>query len=220
MIPSSIFERNFELHQLPATLRLRNLDWGVYFTIDGAKTAGEIQAHFRLDDPQRDEVFTRLLQMELIREKKLNLREHIEAAALHADSSDPRVKSLDEFIRSGSSGTSAPLFSAAAPEAPAAAKPGPPAPVFTPLPPPPPAKTMSLLSVIRFIQEQNRDKTAGQLAVYRVFMGVDTRLLKKNGIQSLRFQDDRLITDHELQQSISENVSRALRKNLPQNVYL
>jgi hypothetical protein len=220
MIPSSVFERNFELHQLPATLRLRNLDWGVYFTIDGSKTSGEIQAHFRLDDPQRDEVFTRLLQMELIREKKLNLQEHIEATALHADSSDSRVKSLDEFIRTGSSGTSAPLFSVAAPDTSAQPKPGPPSPMFTPLPPPSQAKTMSLLSVIRFIQEQSRDKTAGQLAVYRVFMGVDTRLLKKNGIQSLRFQDDRLITDPELQQSIAENVSKALRKSLPQSAYV
>jgi len=220
MTPASIFERNFEFHQLPTTLRLRSLDWGVYFTIDGSKTTGEIQSHFRLNENQGSEVFTRLLQMELIREKRLNLQEHIHAVALQADSSDSRVKSLDEFIRTGSAGISGPLHSAP-PADPATATPAKNStPVFTPLPAPSPKKTMSLLLVIRFIQDQSRDKTSGQLAVYRVFMGVDTRLLKRNGIQSLRFQDDRLITDADLQKSISENVSKSLGKDLPDEVFV
>jgi hypothetical protein len=79
---------------------------------------------------------------------------------------------------------------------------------------------MSLRAVIQHILHHASDPTEGQLAVYRVFMGIDTRLLKRNGIQSLRFQDDRVITDPELQNAISQSLTKNLRISLPETVYV
>jgi hypothetical protein len=78
---------------------------------------------------------------------------------------------------------------------------------------------MSLQSVIQFILNQNPDPTAGHLATYQVFMGINTQLLKKNGITSLRFQDDRLITDPELQSAIAENIKKVLGIACPDDVF-
>jgi hypothetical protein len=49
---------------------------------------------------------------------------------------------------------------------------------------------------------------------------VDTRLLIRNGITTLRFQDDRLISDPELQQAITSNVEKILGLECPQTVYV
>ena len=96
-------------------------------------------------------------------------------------------------------------------------------PAFSPLQKPsvatPTMRAMSLQSVIQFILNQNPDPTAGHLATYQVFMGISTQLLKRNGITSLRFQDDRFITDPELQTAIAENIQKVLKVPCPEEVY-
>jgi len=96
-------------------------------------------------------------------------------------------------------------------------------PAFSPLQKPsvttPTVRAMSLQSVIQFILNQNADPTAGHLATYQVFMGIGTELLKRNGITSLRFQDDRFITDAELQTAITENIQKVLKVACPEEVY-
>lgn len=79
---------------------------------------------------------------------------------------------------------------------------------------------MSLKSIIELIIKAHPDQTAGQLAVYRVFMGMDTQLLRRNGINTLRFKEDRLITDPELQRAIVENMRKHLGIECPQSVFL
>ncbi len=54
------------------------------------------------------------------------------------------------------------------------------------------------------------DQQAGQLDIYRVFIRINTKLLQRSGITTLRFQDDRLIEDPELQQAIAASVEKAL----------
>jgi len=96
-------------------------------------------------------------------------------------------------------------------------------PAFSPLQKPTVTSTsmraMSLQAVIQFILNRNPDATAGQLATYQVFMGIKTDLLKRNGITSLRFQDDRLITDAELQTAIAQNIQKVLNVPCPEEVF-
>ena len=82
-----------------------------------------------------------------------------------------------------------------------------------------PHRSLSLQAVIQFILSQSPDPTAGQLLTYQVFMGINTQLLKRNGITSLRFQDDRFITDPELQAAIAENIQATLGTPFPDHHY-
>jgi hypothetical protein len=92
-------------------------------------------------------------------------------------------------------------------------------PLQKPSVPTPPVRVMSLQAVIQFILNQHPDPTAGHLATYQVFMGISTQLLKRNGITSLRFQDDRLITDPELQNAIADNIKKVIGVTCPEEVY-
>jgi hypothetical protein len=73
---------------------------------------------------------------------------------------------------------------------------------------------------MQFILDRATDLTAGQLDVYRVFIRVNTGLLKRNGITTLRFQDDRLIQDPELQEAITQSVEKTLGLQCPREVYV
>jgi hypothetical protein len=64
------------------------------------------------------------------------------------------------------------------------------------------------------------DVNAGQLAVYRVFMRVDTKLLKRNGITSLRFQEDRIVSDAELEEAVLGSTRKALGVGCPDDVFV
>jgi hypothetical protein len=81
-------------------------------------------------------------------------------------------------------------------------------------------KRLSLKNVIEFILTRADDVNAGQLDVYRVFIRVNTRLLKRNGVHSLRFEEDRLITDAELQDAILNSVERTLGIPCPPAVFV
>lgn len=85
---------------------------------------------------------------------------------------------------------------------------------------PPMQQKLSLKALMQFILDRAVDLTAGQLDIYRVFIRVNTRLLKKNGITTLRFQDDRLISDPELQSAIVSSVEKTLGLRCPKEVYV
>ena len=89
-------------------------------------------------------------------------------------------------------------------------------------PPQPPERPrqLSLKRVMQFILDRAPDLNAGQLDIYRVFIRVNTKLLRRNGINTLRFEEDRLITDAELQAAITASVEKTLGLTCPQNVYL
>jgi hypothetical protein len=53
---------------------------------------------------------------------------------------------------------------------------------------------LSLRALMDLIENHAGNREAGQLDVYRVFVRVDTSLLKRNGIETLKFTDDRLFS--------------------------
>ena len=83
-----------------------------------------------------------------------------------------------------------------------------------------PQHLLSLKAVMRFILDRASDLNAGQLDVYRVFIRVNTKLLKRNGIHTLRFEEDRLISDPELQSAIVAAIQKTLGLRCPQDVFV
>ncbi|MEO1085394.1 MAG: hypothetical protein AAFY88_14235, partial [Acidobacteriota bacterium] len=81
-------------------------------------------------------------------------------------------------------------------------------------------RPLSLKRVMQFILDRAPDLNAGQLDIYRVFIRVNTKLLRRNGINTLRFEEDRLITDDELQRAITASVEKTLGLPCPQEVFL
>ncbi|MEO1368278.1 MAG: hypothetical protein AAFX50_13985 [Acidobacteriota bacterium] len=99
----------------------------------------------------------------------------------------------------------------------------PPLPLPAPAPGEPRAaagRPLSLKRVMQFILDRAPDLNAGQLDIYRVFIRVNTKLLRRNGINTLRFEEDRLITDDELQRAITASVEKTLGLPCPQEVFL
>lgn len=117
-----------------------------------------------------------------------------------------------------------------------AAEPLPPEPLdeFVPLPLPEPEDTMSispspdlrpapplsLRAVMRFVVDQAPDADAGQLDVYRAFVRLDPQLLRRNGITTLRFEEDRLLTDPDLKRALLRSVEQVVGRSCPPEVFV
>lgn len=82
------------------------------------------------------------------------------------------------------------------------------------------ARRLSLKALIQTVLDRAHDRSSGQLDVYRVFIRVPTRLLKRNGITTLRFHDDHLIDDPELQQALESSLTATLGVACPPSVYV
>jgi hypothetical protein len=215
-------------------LRLRTLEWAVFLSIDGVRTALEIQRDLGLSSRDCDEIWPRLLKLGVIEERDLSLAEYVAAAAL--SSRLGTLQSRAEFLSGWKSGPDIPGSAGSVPGAtePARSDQAPTArpdgtvtpkvrPAFSPLPVPGAgpkvARALSLKQVMKLILDRYPDETAGQLAIYRVFINVDNQLLRKNGINSLRFSEDRSITDRALQVAIQASVEQNLGMHLPESVW-
>jgi hypothetical protein len=64
------------------------------------------------------------------------------------------------------------------------------------------------------------DPDSGQLDVYRTFLRVDPELLRRNGIVTLHFEDDRVVSDPELLEAIVVSTERTLGGPVPARIYL
>lgn len=263
--PGTVFQIARELRQLPESLKLRNLEWGLLFAITGEHTVAQLGTHFGLAPAERDAAFARLQAKGLIQERELSLSQYLRAAATLGDD---QPKSLARFLRAGSAlGATAPAAAVPAPatpgpaaKAPAKTTPTTPTPTvkapraseeaiitravpvpsrgdisFQPLSSPPkpaapatPARAgtapasprLSLKALMRFILDRAGDLNAGQLDIYRVFIRVNTRLLKRNGITTLRFEDDHLISDPELQAALTSSLRKTLGLGCPREVFV
>lgn len=101
---------------------------------------------------------------------------------------------------------------------------------FKPLPTPnqepresqpmPGTRRLSLRALMNLIERQAGSREAGQLDIYRVFVRVDTLLLRRNGIDTLRFTEDRLVADPELEQAIVGSVKKTLGLVCPESVWV
>lgn len=219
-----------ELSEIPHDLKLRNVEWGVLMSITGEHPAGLIGKSFDLDQNERRGVFARLLETGLIEEQPVTWREYLRANALSAGpSGDDRRNDLRTFLRAGvtlpapSVGTepSDPDRRQRELTRPVRTQPVPMA--FTPLETPRPEarrKRLSLKVLMRHILDRAPDANSGQLDVYRVFIRVDTKLLKRSGIDTLRFEDDREVDDPELQQAIGRSLERTLGMSVPADAFV
>ena len=98
---------------------------------------------------------------------------------------------------------------------------------FRPLGSPPSARSataaqrsLSLRALMDYILQRAPDMNSGQLDVYRVFIRVDGKLLRRNGITTLRFEEDRRIDDPELQGAIVSSLQATLGLPCPEQVYV
>lgn len=84
----------------------------------------------------------------------------------------------------------------------------------------PVARRLSFKALMQWILHRAPDLSAGQLDIYRVFIRVDTRLLKRHGIHTLRFTEDHRIADPELEEAIAFSLKQTLGIHLPESVFV
>ena len=280
ILPSAVYELCQNLSDLPETLRLRSLEWGVLFSVTGRHTVAQIGDLLGVPPALRDATFARLLDGGLLKERPLSYGEYVRAAATAGDE-EPR--SLAEFLRSGATWPAEARDTAVIRTVEA----GPPsqeAPLaaaervllkdmsdgydptvtravptvsrdevlaFKPLASPAvesgepedvagsptsaedsvidkekkpdtngEPKRMSLRALMGYILDRAPDLNSGQLDIYRVFIRVDTKLLKRNGITTLRFKEDCPVDDPELQAAIQTSLQATLGLSCPQQVFI
>lgn len=80
-----------------------------------------------------------------------------------------------------------------------------------------PMRKLSLRALMDVIECQAGSREAGQLDI---FIKVDTSLLKRSGIETLRFTEDRLISDPELEEAIVRSMKRTLGLDCPDDVWV
>lgn len=220
--PAAVYEPAVPAGHLPADLRLRSLEWGVFFAVTGRHTVAQIGAHLGLAPAERDGAFVRLLELGLLAERPLTAGEYLRAAA----TVDGEEVTLAGFLRAGLAGPVLPpaIDSIADPI------PDPFEPLALPdeeilmqipdLPAPATPPALSLQAVMRFVADQSPDADAGQLDIYRAFVRVNPQLLRRNGITTLRFEEDRLLTDPDLQQALLASVEHVVGRSCPPEVFV
>jgi hypothetical protein len=226
VLPQAVYRRVKEPRELPGELRLRALEWALYFSITGRHTAAELGRRMRAGDAERDEAFGRLARLGLIEEQELDASEYVSALAA-AD--DREEKSLREFLLGAAQPAAEPLSRPLSP-VPSSARTPRPLLAFKPLPLPDAQakekremsrpRRLSLRALMDLIERKAGSREAGQLDIYRVFVRVDTALLKRNGIETLRFTEDRLVSDPELERAIVRSVKKTLAIDCPDSVWV
>jgi hypothetical protein len=203
MNSSQTFHNTWALQQLPVTMQLLNIEWRFLICCDGKTNIGQIQARLGITESERDTMVRRLSTIGLITESSMSLDDFARSTVDRAHPNNGQ-QTFQEYVAAAES----PLNSNST--TPSKEKN---IPAFSHLQKTTqPTPSMSLQAVIQFIlNHSNSDPTAGHFATYQVFMGIGTALLKRNGITSLRFQDDRIITDPELQNAIVESVQKVLK---------
>ncbi len=211
---AAIFELAVPVEQVPADLRLYSLDWGVLFAVTGRHTVAQIGAGLGLAPAERDAAFSRLLVLGLLSERLLSAGEYLRAASTVGG--EPRT--LMGFLTAG---LAAPPEQPAEPDSEGFEPLTLPEPeTVMPIRPSRPASPLSLRAVMRFVVAQARDADAGQLDVYRTFVRLDPQLLKRNGITTLRFEEDRLLTDPDLQRALLQSVEHVVGRSCPPEVFV
>jgi hypothetical protein len=271
VLPHAVFQRKTEPSGLPRNLRLRALEWALYFAVSGRHTAAELGRQMQTDSAETREALGRLVSLGFIEEKLLDATEYLRGLAATGDRSE---KSLREFLvgvaqpgptlvgaeavagdgplsersevgrtkppapipppRIEETGPARPLVAEGAAEGRSVTlRPArPPVPVFgfQPLPSPgdeskesgpmPRSQKLSLRALMNLIASKAGSREAGQLDIYRVFVRVDTALLKRNGIETLSFTDDHLVADEELEKAIVNSVKKTLGLVCPESVWV
>ncbi len=239
MNSAAIFRRTPSGDEPHAGLQLRALEWTVLFNVDDRRNVNEIASALRFETALVWEAVASLERMGLIEERAALLSEFLRSPAA-LDQSDPHAKrTLSEFLYRSDAPAGPPQTGRNEAEPSPAEQLSetemlqtqPAAPTrsprhisipFEPLESPSEMKqrAVSLLNLMQYIMSQSRDQTSGQLAVYRVFMGINTNLLRRNGITSLRFTEDRVVDDPELLDALEASLQRALGLPFPESAFV
>jgi hypothetical protein len=270
VLSEAVYLRTREARDLEDNLRLRALEWALYFAVDGKHTAAELGRQIRVEIADRDEALARLMSLGIIKERELNAWEYVHALAA---SGDREEKTLQEFLLgaakpAGTTGTAGVVpevsrspqqtdresstvphlvqfeptgsprsrlrdaADIAAPSASTALRriASQPAFGFKPLPSPEDdtkenrpmsvSRRLSLRAFMNLIERHAGSREAGQLDTYRVFVRIDTPLLRRNGIETLRFADDRLVSDPELEKALVRSLKKTLGLDCPESVWV
>jgi hypothetical protein len=215
--------------ELPTELRLRAAEWGVYFSLTGKHTVAQLRSHLDLAASEVEAALGRLVELGVAREAALSLGDYLQAAA-SVEAEEPMP--LTHYLRGGLAG---PSEEAVRTEASAELETLDPLP-FEPLPlagqesdvsiadlsvrGPATAPRISLRALMDVLMRRAPDADSGQLDVYRTFLRVDPELLRRNGIVTLHFEDDRVVSDPELLEAIVVSTERTLGGPVPARIYL
>ncbi len=227
------YERTSDFDSKAQELRLPVLDWKLAFALDGLKSGVEVARELRLSESRANEVLERLHTKGLIAEEEISLTQFRERLA----AAPPTIEAEEPLTPAGNqqpAGIPLPLIStsirrASPPDSLAAngidARTEAPAPIA-----PRPArgainfslkKRFKLKSAIDFIHGHAGGGTAGELAVYRVFMQVPGELLRDTGLEKLDFSNESIEIDNpKLRQAIVDAISKTLRVPLPVSYFL
>jgi hypothetical protein len=234
---NTYYQLRFNPHELPGAIKLRFREWELLLGLNDERTLAEAGKQLGLGEEETRRILSKFLEKELIEIAEMNYGEYLkrkQRAPVHhspastASSSKASIEAhavvpLPEARQEARTAVPVPPL------------PSTPEPRFAPLPLPlvgasesnssaavsVSVRKLSIKSLTSFImQHAGGDSNAGQLMVYRVFMRVDTKLLKRNGITSLRFQEDRLVADPELEQALLDSVAIALGVTCPEHVFI
>jgi hypothetical protein len=248
ILPQAVYRRAREPRELPGTLRLRALEWAFYFAVSGKQTAAELGRQMRAETAESTEALSRLINLGLIAEQELDAAEYVRSLAAAGDREEktlheflmgaahpapaPADTASSETLRIPRPRLlDVPDVTARFPRT--TLRPGKtpqPALGFKPLPRPDDdrkenqrmsaSRRLSLRALMNVIERQAPNTEAGQLDVYRVFVRVDTLLLKRNGIETLRFTEDRLVSDPELEDALVRSLKKTLGLDCPESVWV
>ncbi len=246
MRKGTIYRVNTSLDDIPADLELKNIEWGLLLAMDGKHTVAQLQYAFDLSAEEIHEAVKALMKTGMVEEVNVNLSGYLRAQST-IDKDKP--KTIDKFLSGAAMGlhevpaevgqedadpdtavatdgsqseqkddSREPGRSAGAASFSASAS------SFRPLANPKESlesmsKRLSLRKVIQFILDRAIDENSGQLDVYRVFVPIDTTLLKRNGINSLHFDDDHIIEDKELCEALEGSMKNTLGVQCPRDAY-
>lgn len=208
-LPSAIFELVRPLSALPPELRLAAAEWSLLLAITGRHSVAQLGALFGLAASSRDAAISALLALGLIRERPVTLAQFLLARDfVPADEPVTLAAFLDDDAVQVAEPPFVPLE--VADEEIAMSSPNP---VLHP-------RRLNLRALMEFLIARAPSEEAGQLDIYRVFLRIEPELLRESGISTLRFIDDRVVEDRELERLILDSVERTLGIACPPEVFV
>jgi len=187
----SAFEATAESQELMQSVRLHAVEWGTFFSCNGARTLKDLAERFEVSEEQMQGVLNRLLEAGMVVESKLSLQDYLARQGRARTQQEPMA--LQAFLEG-------------ADRVPSEEAPRP--------------RKLRLGALIEFVVGHSPSRTEGQLAVYRVFLRVPPDLLKRNGIKSLSLVDNQTeVEDAELIEALEFAVKEAVGLDLPENVW-
>jgi len=88
IVPQAVYRRSGDARELPGDVRLRSIEWALYFAVDGARSVAELARSLSVDGAECEGAFARLLQRGLIAEVELDAASYVRALAASGDDED------------------------------------------------------------------------------------------------------------------------------------